>query len=382
LEEVPMSIIRPPASLARILGPLTAGVVAALGSPANAADWPIFRGNPLQTGVAADSLPDELEIRWKFKTKESVEGTGAIVGATVYVGSLDGHLYALDLATGKERWKYKAGPFKAPPSVRDGVVYVGDLDGMFHAIEVDTGKKRWTFETSGDITGGANFAGKNVIFGSGDETLYCLSADGKQVWTFKVPGGPVMATPALVGNRTFVSGCDSTLHVLDAETGKELGSVDLGSPTGATPAVLGDRLYVGTMQSNQLLAVDWKKPEVAWRFEAARRAAPFFASAAVSDRLVVSASRDKRVHALDRATGQEVWSFPTGGKLESSPVISGQRVYIGSLDQHLYVLDLATGKELGKHNLGGEIYASPAVGGNALVLGTTTGLVYCFAGKK
>jgi outer membrane protein assembly factor BamB len=347
-----------------------------------AGDWPLFRGNPLGTGVARDTLPDDLEVRWRFKAGDSVESTAAIVGNTVYVGSLDGYLHALDLATGKERWKYKGGPFKAPASVQYGTVYIGDLDGLFHAVEAVTGQKRWTFETQGDITAGANFVGKQVLFGSGDQMLYCLQADGKEAWRFRVPGGPVMATPAVVGERTFVSGCDSTLHVIDATNGKELTAVDLGSQTGATPAVRGDQLYVGTMSSNQVLAVDWKKGEVLWRFEAAHRPMPFFASAAVTDDLVVVGSQDRRVHALDRKTGQEVWQFTTGGKVDSSPVVSGQRVYFGSLDKYLYVLDVKTGKELKKHNLGGEITASPAVGGGCLVIGTETGMVYCFGEKK
>src|SRR5262245_40871901 len=121
------------------------------------ADWPIFRGNPLQTGVVKDALPDRLEVPWKFKTEDSIEAATAIVGDTVYVGSsnIDGHLYALDLNKGTEKWKYKAAGFKAPPSVRGGVVYVGDEEGMFHAVDAVKGVKRWSFETNGEITSGA-----------------------------------------------------------------------------------------------------------------------------------------------------------------------------------------------------------------------------------
>src|SRR5581483_1699917 len=55
-------------------------------SPTPAADWPLFRGNPLQTGVAAAPLPAPLEILWKYKTKDSIEGAAALVKDTVYVG--------------------------------------------------------------------------------------------------------------------------------------------------------------------------------------------------------------------------------------------------------------------------------------------------------
>lgn len=137
-------------------------------SISKAADWPLFRGNPLQTGVAEAKLPDQLAVRWKFQTKDAFEGTAAIVSGTVYIGCQDEHLYALDLATGKEKWRYKAAPFKAAPSVRDDAVYVGDGDGMFHCIDAATGKLRWKFETEAEIVSGANFADEQVLFGSYD----------------------------------------------------------------------------------------------------------------------------------------------------------------------------------------------------------------------
>src|SRR5262245_34437400 len=78
-----------------------------------AADWPLFRGNPLQTGVASSALPADLVVRWKFKTKDSIEAAAAIVDGVVYAGSFDEHLYALDLKTGKEKWKVKLGAIRA-----------------------------------------------------------------------------------------------------------------------------------------------------------------------------------------------------------------------------------------------------------------------------
>src|SRR5262245_2638458 len=82
-----------------------------------AADWPLFRGNALQSGVTQTNLPAQLEIRWKTHIKDGIDATAAIVKDTVYVGAFDGTLRAFDLATGKEHWKYQAGAFKAPPSV-------------------------------------------------------------------------------------------------------------------------------------------------------------------------------------------------------------------------------------------------------------------------
>jgi outer membrane protein assembly factor BamB len=345
-------------------------------------DWPLFRGNAQQTGVSANSLPKELEIRWTFKTKDSVEGTGAIVGNTVYVGSNDEHLYGLDLDTGKEKWNYKAAPFKAPVSVRKGFVYVGDSDGKFHCVDAATGKPRWTFKTDSDISSGANFTEDKVLFGSGDENLYCLSLEGQEQWRFKVPGGPVLGSPVIVGNRTFAAGCDSSLHVIDTATGKEVGNpVNLGGQVGATAAVLGDSIFVCTM-SDEVLAIDWKKGEILWRFMPMKNRQGFASAPAATDKLIIAGSKDKRVYGLDRQTGQQVWSFLTKNKVDSSAVVVGQRVFVGSQDHQLYILDLASGSELQRFNLGAPITSSPAVAGNCLVIGTDDGTVYCLGPKK
>src|SRR5262249_28250630 len=193
----------------------------------------------------------------RSKGKGAIEGRAAVVNGLVYVGAVDDHLYALDLATGQEKWKYK-GAFKAPPSVRDGVVYVGDMDGFFHSIDAATGQKRCSFETMGEISGGGKLCRGPVLVGSGYERLCVPSWERQKLWTFKVAGGPVLGTPAVVNGRTFAAGCDRTLHVLDTSSGKELASTDLGGEVGATPAVVGEHLYLGTM-TNQLLAVAWKK---------------------------------------------------------------------------------------------------------------------------
>jgi outer membrane protein assembly factor BamB len=343
-------------------------------------EWLLFRGNPLQTGVASAPLPKQLVELWKFPTKDSIEAAVAVSDGVVYVGAMDEYLYALDLAKGTEKWKYKGGPFKAPPSVHDGAIYVGDADGLFHCIDAAKGTKRWTFETGAEIDSGANFTKDSLLFGSTDETLYCLSLDGKERWKFKIQG-PIYGSPAVVGDRTFVAGCDSNVHVLDVAKGTELLSVQLEGQTGATAAVAGDYIYVGTM-SNQVQAVDWKKGAIAWTFQPAKRSQPFRSSAAVTDAFVVIGSEDKRVYALKRTDGKEAWSFATEGRVNASPVVAGDRVYAASLDGKLYVLDLKTGQQLQKIVLDGPISASPAVAGGRLLIGTQKGTLYCFGEKQ
>ena len=339
------------------------------------ASWPLFHGNPQQTGLARGKLPDKLDVLWTFKTGDSLEGAVAVAGGVVFAGSMDEHLYAIGLKDGKEKWKYKAGPIKAAPAYRDGLIYAGDLDGNLHCVEAAKGSKRWSFE-SGSEVGGVNFHGESTIFSSHDEHLYCLDKAGKQRWKFKTDG-PIYGAPAVAEGKTFLVGCDSQLHVIDVKAGKQLATVNLDGQAGATAAVKGDRLYVGTM-SNQVLAIDWKKAEVVWKYEAERRRQPFYASAAVTDKLVIVGGRDRRVVAIDRATGKEAWAYGTDNRVDCSPVVVGERVYVGSLDDHFYVLNVADGKEVQKFKLDGPVSGSPAVAGGRVLVGTQTGMLYCY----
>ncbi len=364
------------------LGALSSGVAAPVkggGKPAAKPGWPVFRGDARQTGVAPGALPDKLVELWQFKTGDAIESSVAVAEDVVYLGSMDEHLYAIDLAGGKQKWKLKVGPVKAPPAVAKGVVYFGDLEGMFHAVDAVKGTHRWKFETGSDI-GGANFFGDRVLFGSHDEHLYCLSVEkGKEMWKFKTDG-PIYGSPAVADGKTFLVGCDSSLHVIDVAKGKEERAVDLGGLTGATAAVVGEQIYVGTMR-NEVKAIDWKKGDVTWTYRP-QRAQAFFASPAVTDKLVVVGSRDNRVYAIDRKTGAPAWNFKTGGRVDSSPVIVGGKVVVGSLDGKLYVLDLQSGKSLQQIALDGPIGASPVVVGGRVLIGTQKGTLYCLGAKK
>ena len=363
--------------LLRVFGVLCASAL--LAEPVRG-DWPMFRANALQTGVADSRLPKRLEVRWKVRLGDAVEGAAAIAGGVTYVGSFDGHLYAFGLKDGKQRWKYKMGPTKAPPSVRGGLVFIGDEDGVFHCVDARSGKKKWTYDAEGEISSGANFFGNRILFCCHDGHLYCLQSDGKLDWKFETQG-PVYGSPVIADAKTFVAGCDSALHTVDARTGKSLSKVELSGQTGASPAAVGGMLYIGNM-SNQVQAIDIKRNRIVWSYEREARAQAFFASAAVTDKYVVIGSRDRSIHAVHRKTGKKSWLFPTRGRVDSSPVIAGGRVYAASLDGKLYVVDLQKGTKIQSISLGEAIAASPAVADGCLVIGTGDGWLYCLGSKR
>ena len=220
-------------------------------------NWKSFRGNPQLTGVADSLLPDNPQLLWTFQAGDMIESTAAIVDGTVYIGALDGILYAIDARTGEKQWTYQAnGSIKASPAIHNGIVYFGDGDGVFHAVDISTRKMKWQFSTEGEIISSANFAGDRVLFGSYDGFLYCLNREsGELVWKFETEGY-VHGTPGVwaqsesasgdAANFVILTGCDSYLRVINIDDGTQTQQVDLGAYVGASPAISQDQVYCGT----------------------------------------------------------------------------------------------------------------------------------------
>ncbi len=356
------------------------------------ANWTSFRGNPQLTGVADSQLPDKLELLWTFQAGDMIESTAAIVDNVVYVGVSDGYLYAIDAATGKNTWKYQtSAPIKSSPSIRNGVIYFGDGEGIFHAVDIATRKKKWQFSTEGEIISSANFAGDRVLFGSYDGFLYCLNIkNGELAWKYETEGY-VHGTPAIYENFVVVTGCDSYLRIINIDNGKQTQQVNLGAYVGASPAILGAntdsqvkseiRAYCGTY-GNEVLGIDITSGKIAWRYQHPVRQLPFFASAAVTEDLVIIGGRDKMVHALSPEKGEPQWIFTAKSRIESSPVIVGKRVFFGTTRGLFIALDITNGKKVWEFAIGSPIIASPSVADGKIYIGTEDGVLYCFGEKK
>jgi len=346
-------------------------------NPSN--DWPMFRGSPTLTGISSAELAKPLKLLWSFQAEDSIESSAAIAGNTIYVASMDASLYAIELSTGKQRWRYAtSGPVQeSSPYVRGQVVYVGDLNGVLHAVNATTGKALWTFETEAEIRSSPNFKGDRVYFGSYDQNLYCLSADtGTLIWKYTTEG-PVHATPVIDDEHVYVSGCDGAFRAINTTTGKQAYAINLAAYAGASAAIRDGYAYVGTF-GNEVFGLNLKRRLPEWSYIHPTRNFPFYSSAAVTTDRIVVGGRDKIVHCLDKSTGKEIWSFLTRARVESSPLITGNRVFIGSNDGLLYELDLISGKKVWEFTSGAPISASPAAVQGFLVIGDQDGVLYCF----
>jgi len=320
---------------------------------ATATSWPMFRGDPAQSGVSPARLPDKPVLKWRHKTGGPVTGTAAIVDGAVFIGSADSNVVCLSLADGSRRWTFQAGgPLEASPLVLNGRVFIGDTLTNFFALDAATGAKVWSRGFDDKIKSSAN----------------CYET-----------GNYINGSPAISRGRTAFGGCDALVHVVDVIGGRKQREIEAGAYIAASGAMDGNRLFVGHYE-NELLCVDVEEGKILWKYR--DRAFPFMSSPAVTADRVLVGSRDKRLHCVDRADGKVVWTFQTRGKVESSPVVAGDRVIFGSDDGRLYVVSLADGRERWNYELGQPVQSSPAVVDGHLVIGCDDGFVYCFGAPR
>ena len=124
----------------------------ALTPSATAADS-MFRANAEHTGVfdGGGIVQNNTEL-WRFKTSGAVSSSPAVSNSTVYVGSHDTYLYAIDAVTGKEKWRFRTnGIVSSSPAVSNSIVYVGSRDNYLYAVDAVTGKEKWRFKTEGAV---------------------------------------------------------------------------------------------------------------------------------------------------------------------------------------------------------------------------------------
>jgi len=140
-----------------------------------------------------------------------------VMDGTVYVGSDDETLYAVDAATGDQEWAEPLDPIQSSPTVVDGTVYVGSNDGTLHAVDAATGDQEWAFTEPSDVVNSSpTMVDGTVYVGSHDETLYAVdAATGDQEWGFTEPSDVLFSGPTVVA---------------DPENGDSIGSrVNLGT---------------------------------------------------------------------------------------------------------------------------------------------------------
>jgi outer membrane protein assembly factor BamB len=269
-----------------------------------------------------------------------------IAGGTVFFGSGDGHLYALDAASGELRWKFKTGDVvHASPAYSGGTLYFGSWDSWFYAVDAATGKEKWRFHGGEDalIHNQVGFQSSPAVVngvvytGCRDSNVYALdAATGQEKWRVNNQGSWVNSSPAVAGGKVYFGTSDSSLfHAVDAATGKPVFKQQLKAYVFSSPSVAGDVVYLGILNGT-MEARDRESGELLWTFqtEASKRNLNWILTSEgkFNQQMFYQSNwNEGPIVATDR-------QFAIGA-IFSAPLVAGGVVYVGSADGSLYAIE-------------------------------------------
>ncbi|MEO6995804.1 MAG: PQQ-binding-like beta-propeller repeat protein [Lacunisphaera sp.] len=286
---------------------------------------------------ATETMPDP----WDFFLSSPVVSAG-----TVYFGSGDSHVYAVDAATGALKWKFKTGDVvHASPAISDGVVYVGGFDACFYALDGATGELIWKFHTEHTdtrylmtgIPGSAAIARGIVYFGCRDAHVYAVDAKtGELRWKYAVGGSWVVSSPALYADKVYFTTSDTHEFVaLNANTGSRVFALPCKVYAFSSPAIAGKYAFFGTFDG-RIHSIDLERRAYTGTFETDgfKQQGPKLLDAKGEIKSAVIWTGET----LDDTTlGLRGRLFSMGSFL-SSPAVGNGVLYVGSVDGNLYAL--------------------------------------------
>ncbi len=116
--------------------------------------------------------------RWRFSpdgADSSIVAAPAATNALLYVGDLQGRLYAVDALSGEERWQFQAqGGIYASPIVAGGQVYIATQEGQVYAVDRNTGQPLWEMSFGSPINQPLALADGRLYFRTDDGRLHAI----------------------------------------------------------------------------------------------------------------------------------------------------------------------------------------------------------------
>lgn len=188
------------------------------------------------------------DVIWRFETEEGIWAKPLMVNNTLYFGSLDHNLYAINADTGEPVWREAVnleGAVVATPLLVDDFLYVGSFSHKLFKVSLD-----------GQIVG--VYEGRNWIWSTPvyqDGMLYYADLSGyvhavnantmEDVWS--VPAGErgIRPSPLLIDNTLIVAARDGRIYWLDTRDG----TIVFDRTLEGNPEILSDLLYIPADES-------------------------------------------------------------------------------------------------------------------------------------
>lgn len=286
------------------------------------------------------------------------------------------HIYAIDLASRSEKWRFPVEPdakitfYAQPLLTTDGQLIAAGYDHILYSLNPQTGAENWSFKDAKNrYIANPIQVGDLILAASADNHLYALDLSGKLAWSFETQGAN-WATPA-TNERcdcVYLTSMDHHVYSVDAGTGKQIWqSADLGGAIVGKPAYSPDGiLYVGTFAS-EMIAFQAESGDILWR---TATSGWVWGGPAFVDGVLYFGDLKGTVYALDAARGTQIWQSPVDGPVSETPLVKDGSIYVTTQTGTLYALD-GQGAVKWSQAVGGKLYTAPALVDDQLLVPVT-----------
>lgn len=344
--------------------------------------WSMFHRDPSHSGFTQAVAPRSGSLLWNVTTGGAVSSSPIVVQGTVYVGSSDTRLYAVNESSGRVFWTWKTGAaVTASPAESNGVLYVASQDQVLYALSASSGLLRWSSAqiapllSSPTVADGMLFMGTQYSVPAGTAMVVALNAtSGANVWSYNWPAS-VSSSPAVDQGRVYVGTSNGWVVTLNETSGGLLWTYQASTGQISSPAFAGGSVYIGT-SSNRILALDGASGGLKWIQSFGGVANPAPSSPAVGVGRVFFGTGKGQLVALNATTGTVLWTVATGGAVSSSPAVTQDTVLVGSNDGKLYALNLSNGALRWTFTTGGPVVSSPSLADGLVFFGSQDGRAY------
>ncbi len=338
---------------------------------------------------------------WKERVGKGAQESGirmrpAYDAGTLFVASTNGVVEALDAKSGKTLWRDKSPTkhgwfswgkhkplkdalYSGGPGAGSGLVVVGTLDGHVYAFDAKTGKQRWVAAVTSEVVAPPVVLTNQVVVRTGDGNVFALDTKtGKQIWLFDQDTVPALSLRGdgamlIAHGVVFLGTADGKLVAVRLDNGEKLWDLPLGTGEGRTEIERLDDVDMGILfdgatlyasgYHGSLTQVDGASGRPGWH-----RDFSTYTSLDQGSKAIVGVDSHSDVWAFDKSSGSDLWKQD---KLEwrwlSGPAVAGKYVVVGDLKGYVHWLQLSDGKLAARERLSHDaIRAQPLVVGNMI----------------
>ncbi|AZQ65332.1 hypothetical protein EI427_24270 [Flammeovirga pectinis] len=303
--------------------------------------------------LVSSSVYGQGSLMWKFATNNRNYSSAIIDKNTLYIGSGDSCLYALNKVNGRLKWKYQtAGEIKSKPLLYKGTVIFNSTDGFIYAVDIENQQLKWKFKTKGEkrqdiwdyFLSSPVYAEGKIFIGSGDGNLYSIDPEnGKLLWKFK-SNGSIHATPLIYNEKVFIGSFDGFFYALNSNNGTLIwkfktvgdayfpkGEIQKGATIYKNSVIFGSRDY-------NIYSLDIETGRGMWNMK--EKGSWIIASPLIVDDIAYFGTSDShRFCGLSADNGYEKFSFPLNMRVYGEAILFEDDIYFGCFNGKLYKID-------------------------------------------